>query len=99
MKLTRTHVTPAWASAIAATFLTANIAHAEDAPSRTGLCETEAIYEGVDDSGRVLNLTLSDVRVDSWRRLSNPASDAEPHWTAFIGTGGARDEKAKADRK
>ena len=99
MKLTRTKVTPAWGFAIAAIFLAADTAHADDSPDRAELCDRKAIYEGVDDRGRVLRLTISDLRVDSWRRHSIPASRAEPHWTAFIGTGRALEEKARQERK
>jgi hypothetical protein len=87
------------AFAIAASLLAAAIAHSEEAPDRTGPCDSKAIYAGVDDSGRVLRLTISDLRVDTWRRLSSRPSSAEPHWTALIGTGRALEESAKRDRK
>jgi hypothetical protein len=58
------------------------------APSPTTV---NAVYEGLDDQGRVVRLTLPDVRVETFERVSPPATKRypEPHWSARFGTGGA----------
>jgi len=51
----------------------------------------KVVYEGVDAQGRVVRLTMSDVRVEVFRQVSPPPAERhpEPHWTSRIGTGTA----------
>jgi hypothetical protein len=75
----------------AATFLLATLAHAEDGSHSAKGNPGKAVYEGLDAQGRVVRLTVSDARVETFERVSPPKVRhyPEPHWTSRIGTGTA----------
>jgi hypothetical protein len=60
-------------------------------------CEDKAVYEGLDDKGRVVRLTLSDLHVQAFERVTPPsaAGHSEPHCSSLFGTGTA----AEAERQ
>ena len=69
----------------------AAVAHAEDRPRSAEVNAGKAVYQGLDAQGRVVRLTVSDARVETFERVSPPKVRhyPEPHWTSRIGTGTA----------
>jgi hypothetical protein len=75
----------------AASLLLATVAHAEESSRSAEGNAGKAVYEGLDAQGRIVRLTVSDARVETFERVS-PAKVRhfpEPHWTSRIGTGTA----------
>jgi hypothetical protein len=78
-------------STAASLLLLAAVAYAEDSSRSAEGNAGKAVYEGLDAQGRVVRLTVSDARVETFERVS-PATVRhypEPHWTSRIGTGTA----------
>lgn len=89
MKTSRTYL-----FTIAVSFLAAAIAQAEEVGQPAAKCESnaesKAIYEGGADNGTVVRLTIPDLKVETFARLSPPSRSsriASPHWSSLIGTG------------
>jgi hypothetical protein len=83
---------------LAASLLAGAAAHAEKVEQPTARCEGKVIYEGGADDGTVVRLTIPDLRVETFARLSQPSRSrrmASPHWSSLIGTGAG----AEAARK
>jgi hypothetical protein len=76
-------------SAIAACLMASGIAHAAGVERPQGSQQDKAVYEGVDDKGNVVRLTICDERVKTFVRIrpSRQASHAKPHWSSLFGTG------------
>ena len=69
-----------------------------DEPNHTRSVESGkhfAVYEGVDERGRIVRLTVPDVTVETFDRVSQPKAASYPklHWTALIGTGTAAEHE------
>jgi hypothetical protein len=79
----------------AASLLLGAIAHADDASRSTDGNASKAVYEGEDAQGRVVRLTISDISVETFNRVSPPKAVRypEPHWSSRIGTGTAADSE------
>jgi hypothetical protein len=73
----------------AASCFLATLAHAQDSSRSSGENAGKAVYEGLDAQGRVVRLTVSDARVETFERVSPPKIRhyPEPHWSSRIGTG------------
>ena len=71
--------------------LLAGAVRAEQPTQAETVTTAKAVYEGVDDRGRVVHLTLADVRVETFQRVAPPVAKRypEPHWSARFGTGTA----------
>ena len=82
--------------AIAASFLGGSISHADEVGQRAEGRKNQAVYEGLDDRGRVVRLTISDLHVETFERITalSVAGHSEPHWSSLFGTGAA----AEAER-
>jgi hypothetical protein len=82
--------------AVAVSLLTGSIAQAGGVEQPADKRETKAVYEGLDDKGRVVRLTTSDLHVETFERLpeSSRGGHAAPHWSSLFGTGAA----AEAER-
>jgi hypothetical protein len=75
----------------AASLVLATVAHAADTSRSAEKNAGKAVYEGLDAQGRIVRLTVSDARVETFERVSPPKVRhyPQPHWTSRIGTGTA----------
>src|ERR1700730_2289343 len=78
-------------STAASLLLLAAVALEEDSSRSAEGNAGKAVYEGLDTQGRVVRLTVSDARVETFERVSplKVRHYPEPHWTSRIGTGTA----------
>jgi hypothetical protein len=86
-----------YVAAVPASLPGGSISRADEVGRGAEGCANKAVYEGLDDKGRVIRLTISNLHVDAFERVTPPgaARHPEPHWSSLFGTGTA----AEAERQ
>jgi hypothetical protein len=84
-------------------FLTSTGAHAaDDAQTRTDSSGKCAVYQGTDPRGRLVQLTISDIDVPEFVRISPDAGHTrypQLHWSSQIGAGKAASLEHSSDAR
>jgi hypothetical protein len=88
---------------IVVSFLTSTGAHAaDDARAKTDSLGKCAVYQGTDPRGRLVQLTIADIDVPEFVRVSAEARHTrypELHWSSQIGAGKAASLEHSSDAR